>query len=162
VATTEPLLQSRFGEGNAEISPDGHWIAYQSNDSGRNEIYVRPFPNVNDGRWQISNAGGTRPMWARSGHELFFVGANSMALMAVAVQLAPQFSYGNPIALFDTSMYFLSGGASNGRTYDVSGDGRRFLLVKNPDAGNSATPTSATMTVVLNWFDELRSKVPVH
>jgi len=162
VAATEPLLQSRFAEGNAEISPDGHWIAYQSNDSGRNEIYVRPFPNVNGGRWQISNAGGTRPTWARSGHELFFVAANSTALMAVAVQLAPQFSYGNPIALFDTSKYFLSGAVSNGRTYDVSGDGRRFLLVTNPDAGNSTTPTSATMTVVLNWFDELRLKVPVH
>ena len=84
------------------------------------------------------------------------------ARSTVAVQLAPQFSYGNPIALFDTSMYVLSGAVSNGRTYDVSVDGRRFLLVKNPDAGNGTTPTSATMTVVLNWFDELRSKVPVH
>lgn len=63
VAATEPLLQSRSGEGNGEVSPDGHWIAYQSNDSGRNEIYVRPFPNVNGGRWQISNDGGTRPLW---------------------------------------------------------------------------------------------------
>ena len=77
-----------------------------------------------------------------------------------AVQLAPQFSYGNPIALFDTSKYFLSGAVSNGRTYDVSGDGRRFLLVTNPDAGNSTTPTSATMTVVLNWFTELQQRVP--
>ena len=117
---------------------------------------------MNGGRWQISNDGGTRPLWARSGRELFFVAAESRALMAVAVQLAPQFSYGNPIKLFDTSMYLLSGAATAGRTYDISADGRRFLLGKNADAGNTAPPTSASVTVVLNWFEELKSKVPVH
>lgn len=99
---------------------------------------------------------------ARSGRELFFVAAESRALMAVAVQLAPHFTYGNPIKLFDTSMYLLSRPATAGRTYEISADGRRFLLVKNADVGNTVPPTSASVTVVLNWFTELESKVRVH
>jgi Tol biopolymer transport system component len=67
----EALVQTRFTELNGEISPDGHWLAYESNDSGQAEIYVRPFPNVNGGRWQLSTEGGTRPSWRRDGQELF-------------------------------------------------------------------------------------------
>ena len=61
--SSEPLLATEFAERNAEISPDGRWLAYQSNASGQNEIYVRPFPNVEDGQWLISSGGGTRPLW---------------------------------------------------------------------------------------------------
>ena len=66
-----PLVQSTFSELNAELSPDGRWLAYQSNESGRDEIYVRPFPDVTGGRWQVSTGGGRSPLWARTGGELF-------------------------------------------------------------------------------------------
>ena len=69
----ETLVQTTFTERNGEISPDGRWLAYQSDESGQFEIYVRPFPDVNSGRWQISTGGGTRPLWARRGRELFYV-----------------------------------------------------------------------------------------
>ncbi len=83
--SSEPLLATEFSERNGEISPDGRWLAYQSNASGQNEIYVRPFPNVEGGQWLISNGGGTRPLWSPDGRELFYV-APGARLMAVPVQ----------------------------------------------------------------------------
>ena len=80
----EPLLQTPFDERNAAISPDGRWMAYESNESGQSQIYVRPFPNVADARYQISTGGGRTPAWAPDGHDLFFVNRTSM--MAVTVQ----------------------------------------------------------------------------
>ena len=68
-----PLLQTKFDERNGIVSPDGRWLAYESNSSGPTEIYVRPFPKIGDGQWLVSTAGGTRPLWARSGKELFYV-----------------------------------------------------------------------------------------
>ncbi len=85
--TSEPLIQTSFSETQPEISPDGHWLAYVSNESGLNEIYVRPFPNVNGGRWQLSTAGGNRPAWARSGKELFYgVGRGDQAEASCKVE----------------------------------------------------------------------------
>jgi WD40-like Beta Propeller Repeat len=81
----EPLIHSRASEANADLSPDGRWIVYQSDQSGIPEIYVQPFPDVSGGRWQISNGGGLTPLWARSGREIFFVDANNN-LMRVEVQ----------------------------------------------------------------------------
>jgi len=147
---TEPLLQTPFNEDNGEISPDGHWLAYQSNESGRFEISVRPFPNVDEGRWTISTSGGTRPLWARSGTELFYLdGAGAMT--RVAVQTAPTFSAGTPAKVFDTRYY--NGGS--GRAYDVSPDGQRFLMIKA-----SGTEQAPSMVVVLNWLEELKAKLP--
>src|SRR5204862_6751755 len=83
-----PLVQSQFAERNGIISPDGHWLAYEANDSGRYEIFVRPFPDVNSGHWQVSTAGGTRPLWARSGQELFYTSPTG-ALMRVGVGRGP-------------------------------------------------------------------------
>ena len=89
--SSEPLLATEFAERNAEISPDGRWLAYQSNASGQNEIYVRPFPNVEDGQWLISSGGGTRPLWAPDGRELFYL-APGPRLMAVGIQTEPSFA----------------------------------------------------------------------
>ena len=75
-----PLLQTKFDERNGIVSPDGRWLAYESNSSGSFEIYVRPFPNVGGGQWQVSTAGGRQPLWARSGKELFYVGADGALL----------------------------------------------------------------------------------
>ena len=96
---TDGLIETEFAEVYAEVSPDGRWIAYQSNESGQFEVYVRPFPNVDDGRWQISRDGGISPVWAPSGRELFFRGS-AFDMMAVAVETEPTLSPGNPEVLF--------------------------------------------------------------
>jgi len=152
----ETLIQTTFNEENAEISPDGNWLAYQSNESGQEQIYVRPFPKIDGGRWQISTAGGSRPLWARSGRELFYLDVNHV-LMAVPVRMAPSFSAGNPAKVFDTRYAV----PQTGRTYDVSPDGRRFLMIKeNTTAEQNSNATPASMVVVLNWFEELKRLSP--
>ena len=98
---TEPLVQTTFAEDNGELSPDGHWLAYQSNESGRYEIFVRPFPTVDAGHWTISTSGGSSPLWARSGTELFYLDGTG-AMTRVPIQTAPTFSAGTPTKLFDT------------------------------------------------------------
>jgi hypothetical protein len=122
-----PLVRTPFSERNGEVSPDGRWLAYDANDSGRFEIYVRPFPDVSSGHWQVSMEGGTRPLWARDGHELFFL-APTGALMRVGVARGSTWVATAPTKLFEghygAPAIFLD------RTYDVSPDGRRFLMIK--------------------------------
>jgi len=157
---SEPLIQTMFTERNAEISADGRWIAYESDESGRFEVYVRPFPNVESGRWQISTNGGTRPLWARSGRELFYLDRMG-PLMLVTVQATDTtFRAGNPVKLFDTR-YFGIGSGNSGRTYDVSPDGQRFLMIKETvPTDQGSTAQAAGMVVVLNWIEELKRLVP--
>jgi Tol biopolymer transport system component len=149
------LLVTEFSELNGEVSPDGRWLAYQSNESGQFEIYVRPFPNVHEGRWPISTGGGTRPLWAPGGRELFYLSPGGR-LMVVPVQTASSFAAGSAEILFDEP-YFVGGVGILGRTYDISPDGRRFLMIKESE---EATSASLSMTVVLNWFEELKARVP--
>jgi serine/threonine-protein kinase len=131
-------------------------VAYESNASGQYEVYVRPFPDANSGRWQISTGGGTRPLWARSGKELFYLGPSG-ALMRVAVEGGSTFRAGNPMRLFE-GPYFVSTGI-RGRTYDVSPDGQRFLMIKVGGASEeTAAPTS--IIVVQHWTEELKRLVP--
>jgi eukaryotic-like serine/threonine-protein kinase len=151
---TEPLLQEPFGKDNGEISPDGGWLAYQSNESGQQQIYVRPFPNVETGHWLISVDGGTKPLWARNGKELFYLD-RAGAMISVLVQTAPSFSAGTPTKLFD-GPYFT---AFANRTYDISRDGQRFLMIKDNASGGQAS-TPASVVVVLNWAEELKAKAP--
>ena len=94
-----PLFPTPFSELNAEFSRDGRWLAYESNESGRNEIYVRPFPNVDAGRRQVSTNGGTQPLWARNGQELFY--ESKGALIRVPVKMGSTFEAGTPRKLFD-------------------------------------------------------------
>jgi hypothetical protein len=151
-----PLIQTTFAEGLAEVSPDGRWLAYQSNESGQNQIYVRPFPDVNSGRWQVSPSGGTHPAWARSGRELFYRDAAG-ALTTVSIQTTPAFSAGNPTKLFDTRYH----SALNMRSYDVAPDGRRFLMIKDvPAASQQSDVRPASIVVVLNWVEELKARLP--
>ena len=103
-----PLVQSPFAERNGVVSPDGRWLAYEANDSGRVEISVRPFPEVNSGRWQVSTAGGTRPLWARSGQELFYVSPTG-ALMRVGVERGPSWAATTPTLLVKEGYYHESG-----------------------------------------------------
>ena len=146
-----PFLQTASNEGGARFSPDGRWLAYQSDESGRQEIYVRPFPGPG-GKWQISSEGGTEPVWARNGRELFYRDGDKM--MAAAIETKPRLAPGKPKLLFEvqyeTSPYsFLS-------NYDVSPDGQRFLMIKESEKESAA----AQLNVVLNWSDELRRLAP--
>ena len=146
---TESLINTAFEEVDAQISPDGRYLAYQSNESGRFQVYVRPFPNVSAGRWQVTMEGGSNPMWARNGAELFYLDGSS-AMTAVPVQTeGDTFKAGNPTTLFDARVY--SGEGT--RAYDATLDGSRFILIKG-----SATP--AGISVVLNWFEDLKARLP--
>jgi hypothetical protein len=141
-----PSVDTRFEGAFADVSPNGRYLTYQSSESGRDEIYVRPFPRVDSGRWQVSTAGGTRPVWARSGRELFYLDASN-ALTSVQVSASgPTFSAGKPATVFETK--YVESNPS--RHYDVSADGQRFLMIKDTaTADSNATP--ASMVVVLNW-----------
>ncbi len=132
--SSEPLLVTEFNERNAEISPDGRWLAYQSDASGQFEIYVRPFPNVDEGRWQVSRSGGTRPVCARDGRELFYLDPGGQ-LLAVSVRIDPSVTFGSPEIVFEQTYWFTFAG----RTYDVSPDGERFLMIKAGGAGDETS-----------------------
>jgi len=145
---TAPLLNSPFNEDAARFSPDGNWLAYVSNESGREEVYVQPYPGPGR-RWPISNEGGSEPVWSKEGNELFY--RNGEEMMAVAVETKSEFKAGTPSTLF------------KGRyvhdiftDYDVSPDGQRFLMIKESDKGQ------AQIKVVLNWFEELKRLVPTN
>jgi serine/threonine-protein kinase len=153
----QPLVQTSYDELNPEFSPDGRWLAYESNESGRYEIYVRPFPNITGGRWLISTSGGTRPLWARNGHEIFY--ESSGALMRVPVMTGSTFAAGTPSKLFDAPYFFGPGVVGRGRTYDVSPDGRRFLMIKERSSVDEAAP-SPRLIFVQNWREELKQRVP--
>jgi serine/threonine-protein kinase len=166
-AVTKTLIQSGAAKTNPEISPDGHWIAYQSDESGQVQIYVRPYPNVDSGRWQVSPNGGTRPAWARSGRELFYLDASGL-LTSVAVQAQsgtqgiPSFSASTPTKILETAYYL--GASTRGfdlRAYDIAPDGQRFLMIKDAASTEqkAAAPTLG-MVVVLNWIEELKARVP--
>jgi serine/threonine-protein kinase len=152
-ATKTPLVETSFVEGLAEISPDGHWLAYQSDESGQDQVYVRPFPKVNDSRVQVSRDGGTKPVWSPRGGELFYLDGKS-ALTAVPVATGSVFRVaGPPKKLFDTR-YF---SANQARSYDVSLDGQRFLFIKDATAETTdANATPASIVVTLNFFSELQ------
>src|SRR3984893_12581049 len=148
----QPFLQTSFNEGAARFSPDGHWLAYVSDESGRYETYVQPYPGPG-GKWQVSTEGGTEPVWNRSGRPLFYRGGDKMMVVDIATQ--PSFTVGKPRMLFE-GQYLPTTGTSP--DYDVSPDGQRFLMLK-PAEQAQAAPTQ--INVVLNWFEELKQKVPV-
>ena len=148
------LLYSEADEAHAHISPDGRWITYESDESGQRDIYVQPFPNVADGRWQISTDGGTTPMWAADGRELFYRRLDDAAMMVVQIETEPTFSHRNPSVLFH-AREFLVTGPSDTPAFDISADGQRFLMIRQ-----DAAAEQQTIVVVQNWFEELERLVP--
>jgi hypothetical protein len=136
-----------------EISPDGRWLAYMSNESGRSEVYVRPFPDVDGGRWQVSTGGGDYPIWSPDGKELLFYGSG--ALMTVAVETDPAFKLGATQSLFPNKY---AGG------FGISPDGKKFLMLKQAATTGEASTyvPPREMDIVLNWSEELKRRVPGH
>jgi len=140
---TYVFLSTLAAEVMGRFSPDGRWLAYTSDESGRPEVYVQPFPG-HGGKWQISTAGGGQPVWNRNGKELFYASADNK-LMAVDVKADSSFEVGTPRALFDVHLKSI-----NGWKYDISPDGQRFLA--NTVIEVKANP----ITLVLNWAAEAK------
>jgi hypothetical protein len=148
-----PIALVRTGaiEFNPAISPNGRYLAYQSNESGRESIYVRPFPRVDDGRWEASVTGGTRPVWARNGRELFYVDLANR-LIAVPVQTSgPRLVAGRPVTLFETAS---AASLTATPDYDVAPNGERFLMIKESVDRNTTPPR---IIVVEHWSDVLNA-----
>jgi Tol biopolymer transport system component len=139
-----PVLQSPFDEFRGQFSPDGKWIAYDSNEAGRTEVYIRAFPS-SAGKWQISNRGGGIPRWRADGKELFYV-SSDLKMMAVTIRAsAAGVEADTPRELFAALLAGLTS------PYDVAADGQRFLLSERPEAQGGAP-----LTVVLNWQAALK------
>jgi eukaryotic-like serine/threonine-protein kinase len=155
---SKPLMVTPFDEQNAELSPDGRWLAYQSLESSDAEIHVRPFPAVENGHWQISTNGGLQPLWARNGRELFYFDSSRRHIMGISVEPGSTFAASNPQVVIDLG----DAGAVNGalgRTYDISPDGQRFLVILPLPRTTDGT-SAPQVNVVLNWGEELKRLVP--
>jgi dipeptidyl aminopeptidase/acylaminoacyl peptidase len=132
-----PYLQTESNASQARFSPDSRWIAYMSDESGKKEVYVRPFPAASGGKWMVSKGGGTQPRWRRDGKELFYISADSK-LMAVEVATASgTFQAGIPKVLFGAPIWG-GGAALNVTRYDVTADGKKFLINSLPMETTSA------------------------
>jgi Tol biopolymer transport system component len=142
--TPRPIVKTSFQENWATLSPDGRYVAYQSNESGRTEVYVHEFPEARN-KWQISTSGGTQAHWRGDGRELFYRAGT--ALMAVAVTTGTTFTIGSPVKLFDTRFAAVT---ARGH-YRVWPDGQRFLVLA-PLARDLEQPAA----VVLNWSSTLQ------
>ena len=149
--TTQPFVRTRSLAGCPRFSPDGRWVAYVSDESGRSEVYVQPYPGPGK-KWQISTEGGIETVWNPNGRELFYRTGNKM--MAVDVAARPGFTAGRPTLLFTGAFVQSPTCIPN---YDVSRDGRRFLMIQ-PSPHENVTPIQ--ITIVVNWFDELKRLVP--
>ena len=147
-----PLVQTTFVERNGVVSPNSRWLAYETNEAGRFEIWVQPYPVGNSGRWQVSNEGGTRPLWARNGKELFYVSLTG-TLMSVGVEGGATWTATAPTQLIGRG-YLLAPPIDSGRSYDVSLDGQRFLMIK--DSYSSENAGARSIIVVQHWGDELK------
>jgi hypothetical protein len=150
-STAVPLFDSNFSKGHPQVSPNGKWVVYQSNDAGRVEVYVAPFPS-GDGRWQVSTNGGTFARWRGDGREIFFLSSASAGdVMAVAVtELGSTLELSTPQRLFASGYINVAHTGGNWHTYAVSPDGQRFLIPR-PVASLRGEPPPTPITVVLNW-----------
>jgi serine/threonine-protein kinase len=145
------LVNSRAEEFSPTLSPDGRWLAYASDETGRTEVYVRPFPDAGAAKFTVSRNGGSEPLWNPAGGELFYRDGND-ALVAVGVAPGNEFRVMSTRVLFSTRGYVAD---NRHRTYSVSADGRSFVFVKSPDL----LDMDSQLVVTLNWFEELKRKV---
>jgi serine/threonine-protein kinase len=145
-ATVSLLARPDVNEHSPALSPDGRWLAYVSDESGRWEVYVRPFPDIDAGRWLVSVDGGSEPIWSNSGRELFYK-ATDATLIAADVNPGEPFSVGERRELFSTLGYY---SYAYQPQYDVSADDERFVMIRMSTGGDANQ-----FIVVQNWFQEL-------
>jgi len=153
----ELFLGTPFDETIPAFSPDGRWLAYHSNDSGTNEVYVRPFSAAGGGpggRWQVSTGGGRTPVWSRDGRDLLFLTPDGRVMAAAYTAKGDSFAAGKPRVWTETRILQ----AGFGRNYDITPDGKRLAAIM-VGAEDDKLPTH--LTFLLHFFDELRRKVPV-
>ena len=141
-----------FDEYMPTLSPDGHWVAYVSVESGHEEVYVRPFPQTDRARWQVSTAGGAQPVWANSGSELLYVSAFD-SMMSVPVTARPDFHAGAPRALFSAQPFLIPPYHTN---YAITPDDRHFIMLQHAATNRAQLPD---LTVVVNWLAEVQAKM---
>jgi serine/threonine-protein kinase len=152
--SAELILATSANEQHPSLSPDGRWLAYESDQSGQFEIYVRPYPNIDESRWQVSSRGGRQPIWSPSGDEIYYAAGPVYArqLMSVSVTTDEGFDLGDPDPMFS----FAKEGYAELRDHDLHPDGDRFLI-----AQRSVTQLSSDHLVyVVNWLDEVEQLVP--
>jgi serine/threonine-protein kinase len=152
--TPVPLLTGRFREQGAALSPDGRWLAYASDESGRDEIFVRPFPNTAAGRWQVSTTGGSAARWAHSGRELFYESAAG-EIMVAPVTPGPTFAPGAPRRLFALGSTIVP--SNTVPYYDLTPGDKQFVMVRV--AAVNQAPGAGQVVVVDNWIEELKRKM---
>jgi dipeptidyl aminopeptidase/acylaminoacyl peptidase len=145
------FLKTPYSEVEPVFSPDSKWIAYVSYESGHREVYVRPVSGAGP-KWRVSTHGGAELRWPRHSQELFYREGKKM--MAVKIQTSPSFKLGIPHPLFEGD--YETSASIHSAMYDVTPDGQKFLMIKNDEAENS----TRKLRIVLNWFDELKGKVP--
>jgi eukaryotic-like serine/threonine-protein kinase len=155
----KPLLSDgSYFEQHPQISPDGRWLAYASNESGQNEAYVVPFPEVKRSKFMVSINGGNGPLWSPDGREIFY--RNGDSVMAVAVETDPIFKPGLPKMLFKGKYYSKNWGSAILSMWDINPKDKRFLMMKEEASKASAATGPRKINVVLNWFEELKQRVP--
>ena len=163
----QPAVEMLLDAGEPALSPDGRWLAYISDETGTPVIYVKPFPNIDDGLWNVSNGVGINPVWAPDGRELFYMGLPGRnlaapgqsdltpSLMVAQIETGPTFSARTPEPLFSLSAYAVSETRADARPFDLAPDGDRFIFRKSDESVDS-------LIFVQNWLEELKARVPVN
>jgi serine/threonine-protein kinase len=151
-STPKPLLATSFRERSPSLSPDGRWLAYASDETGRFEVFVRPFPDVQAAKWQVSTDGGSSPRWSARSNELFYLDAAN-EMQAVHVTTRPTFGIQSKERLFSADGYFVSPWSG---AYDVTPDGQRFLMLR---VGSAAGAERSSLVLVENFLTELRQRL---
>ena len=144
---------SKFTEMHPAISPDGRWLAYISDETGANEVYVRPFPSPTGGRWQVSNGGGTSPAWSPDGRELFFID-NANRMVAAELRTATGLEVVGLRPLFEVRGFALD---VFHQSFAVTADGKGFVMLRQVSTGAQAT--KPTIVLVRNWIAELEGRL---
>ena len=151
--TPVSLAATTFTEMHPAVSHDGHWLAYTSNESGTNEVYVRPFPAASGGRWQVSNDGGTQPVWSRDGRQIYFLDGAGRLVVA-EVQTAPSFEVIRRLPLFDAVRFVVD---AFHQSYDITPDGQAFYFARGRASNRSSEMPRAVL--VEHWFTDLRARL---